>query len=81
MDAYASGRLGNIELRLEDADRIIAIGSDRMMAAGRRSVLCLTSAAARDPFRGQLFLQRVLRQAVVENPEIDPVEILILVEA
>ena len=37
MDAYASGRLGNIGLRLEDADRIIAIGSDRMMAAVARA--------------------------------------------
>ena len=37
MDAYASGRLGEIGLRLEDADRIIAIGSDRMMAAVGRA--------------------------------------------
>ena len=37
MDAYASGRLGAISLRLEDADRIIAIGSDRMMAAVARA--------------------------------------------
>jgi len=33
MDAYASGRLGTPSIRTEDADRIIAIGSDRMMAA------------------------------------------------
>ena len=32
MDAYANGRLGAISIRLEDADRLIAIGSDRMMA-------------------------------------------------
>jgi NAD(P)H-flavin reductase len=32
MDAYAEGRLGTITIRLEDADRLIAIGSDRMMA-------------------------------------------------
>jgi hypothetical protein len=32
MDAYANGRLGAIPIRLEDADRLIAIGSDRMMA-------------------------------------------------
>jgi NADPH-dependent glutamate synthase beta subunit-like oxidoreductase/NAD(P)H-flavin reductase len=32
MDAYAEGRLGAISIRLEDADRLIAIGSDRMMA-------------------------------------------------
>ena len=32
MDAYAEGRLGAPSIRLEDADRIIAIGSDRMMA-------------------------------------------------
>ena len=37
MDAYASGRLGDIGIRLEDADRIIAIGSDRMMAAVGRA--------------------------------------------
>ena len=33
LDAYAEGRLGDCALRLEDADRVIAIGSDRMMAA------------------------------------------------
>ncbi len=37
MDAYASGRLGSCTLRLEDADRLIAIGSDRMMAAVARA--------------------------------------------
>ena len=37
MDAYASGRLGDIGIRLEVADRIIAIGSDRMMAAVGRA--------------------------------------------
>ncbi len=37
MDAYASGRLGACALRLEDADRLIAIGSDRMMAAVARA--------------------------------------------
>jgi NADPH-dependent glutamate synthase beta subunit-like oxidoreductase/NAD(P)H-flavin reductase len=37
MDAYASGRLGTRALRLEDADRLIAIGSDRMMAAVARA--------------------------------------------
>jgi hypothetical protein len=41
MDAYAGGRLGKPagkgELRLEDADRLIAIGSDRMMAAVARA--------------------------------------------
>ncbi len=37
MDAYASGRLGTRELRMEDADRLIAIGSDRMMAAVARA--------------------------------------------
>ncbi|OGA17759.1 MAG: pyridine nucleotide-disulfide oxidoreductase [Betaproteobacteria bacterium RIFCSPLOWO2_02_FULL_66_14] len=37
MDAYAEGRLGDPEIRLEDADRIIAIGSDRMMAAVARA--------------------------------------------
>ncbi|MHB8666158.1 MAG: FAD-dependent oxidoreductase [Burkholderiales bacterium] len=33
MDAYAEGRLGPAPIRMDDADRIIAIGSDRMMAA------------------------------------------------
>ena len=32
MDAYAEGRLGAPAIRLDDADRLIAIGSDRMMA-------------------------------------------------
>jgi hypothetical protein len=32
MDAYAEGRLGAPSVRLDDADRLIAIGSDRMMA-------------------------------------------------
>ncbi len=32
MEAYATGRLGEVAIRTEDADRIIAIGSDRMMA-------------------------------------------------
>ena len=31
--AYASGELGHPEIELEQVDRIIAIGSDRMMAA------------------------------------------------
>ncbi|SFW35329.1 FAD-dependent oxidoreductase [Nitrosovibrio sp. Nv17] len=42
MAAYGSGALGNQEIPLSDADRIIAIGSDRMMAAvgaARRSKL------------------------------------------
>ena len=37
MDAYAEGRLGPVAIRMEDADRIIAIGSDRMMAAVARA--------------------------------------------
>ncbi|HUR27745.1 MAG TPA: FAD-dependent oxidoreductase, partial [Planctomycetota bacterium] len=37
MDAYANGRLGAMPLRLEEADRVIAIGSDRMMAAVARA--------------------------------------------
>jgi NADPH-dependent glutamate synthase beta subunit-like oxidoreductase/NAD(P)H-flavin reductase len=37
MEAYAAGRLGAIPIRMEDADRIIAIGSDRMMAAVGRA--------------------------------------------
>ena len=37
MDAYAEGRLGPVSIRTEDADRLIAIGSDRMMAAVARA--------------------------------------------
>jgi NADPH-dependent glutamate synthase beta subunit-like oxidoreductase/NAD(P)H-flavin reductase len=37
MDAYAQGRLGPPSIRMEDADRLIAIGSDRMMGAGARA--------------------------------------------
>jgi NAD(P)H-flavin reductase len=37
MDAYAQGRLGPISIRMEEADRLIAIGSDRMMAAVARA--------------------------------------------
>jgi NADPH-dependent glutamate synthase beta subunit-like oxidoreductase/NAD(P)H-flavin reductase len=37
MDAYASGRLGAPTIPLSDVDRIIAIGSDRMMAAVGRA--------------------------------------------
>ena len=37
MDYYASGRLGEQTLRMQDGDRIIAIGSDRMMAAVARA--------------------------------------------
>jgi NAD(P)H-flavin reductase len=37
MDAYAEGRLGPVTIRLDDADRLIAIGSDRMMAAVGRA--------------------------------------------
>jgi hypothetical protein len=37
MDAWAGGRLGPPAIRLEDAHRIIAIGSDRMMAAVARA--------------------------------------------
>ena len=37
MHAYASGELGEQLIRFEDADRIIAIGSDRMMAAVARA--------------------------------------------
>jgi NAD(P)H-flavin reductase len=37
MDAYASGRLGAPAIGMADADRLIAIGSDRMMAAVGRA--------------------------------------------
>jgi len=46
MDAYASGRLGAPSIRMDDADRLIAIGSDRMMAAVAR--------ARHDVLRGHL---------------------------
>jgi NADPH-dependent glutamate synthase beta subunit-like oxidoreductase/NAD(P)H-flavin reductase len=37
MDAYASGRLGAAPIPMRDVDRVIAIGSDRMMAAVARA--------------------------------------------
>ncbi len=37
MDTYAEGLLGECTIRLEDADRLIAIGSDRMMAGVARA--------------------------------------------
>ena len=37
MQAYAEGRLGRTSIAMPDADRIIAIGSDRMMAAVARA--------------------------------------------
>jgi hypothetical protein len=37
MDAYAEGLLGECKIRLDDADRLIAIGSDRMMAGVARA--------------------------------------------
>jgi hypothetical protein len=37
MDAYAQGALGTISIRMKDASRLVAIGSDRMMAAVARA--------------------------------------------
>jgi NAD(P)H-flavin reductase len=37
MEAYAAGRMGPPAIRMEDADRIIVIGSDRMMSAVGRA--------------------------------------------
>ncbi|MEQ1518186.1 MAG: pyridine nucleotide-disulfide oxidoreductase, partial [Usitatibacteraceae bacterium] len=37
MEAYASGRLGAPEIRMEDANRLIAIGSDRRLSAVGRA--------------------------------------------
>jgi len=37
MDAYASGRLGRGSIAMTEVDRVIAIGSDRMMAAVARA--------------------------------------------
>jgi len=38
MEAYASGKLGDTPIPLEDTQRIIAIGSDRMMAAVQKAI-------------------------------------------
>jgi NADPH-dependent glutamate synthase beta subunit-like oxidoreductase/NAD(P)H-flavin reductase len=38
MEAYAAGRLGDMPIPLEATQRIIAIGSDRMMAAVRSAI-------------------------------------------
>ena len=49
MVAYAEGKLGDTKVNLKDIDRIIAIGSDRMMAAvkaARHTVLRSHLAAA-----------------------------------
>jgi hypothetical protein len=49
MTAWAQGRLGDTPIRLDEVDRIIAIGSDRMMAAvarARHGVLAPYLAAA-----------------------------------
>ena len=37
MSRYASGELGEVTIRLDEVDRLIAIGSDRMMDAVRRA--------------------------------------------
>ncbi|MFM7344176.1 MAG: pyridine nucleotide-disulfide oxidoreductase, partial [Tagaea sp.] len=37
MEAYATGKLGEAPIKLQDCDRIIAIGSDRMMQAVGRA--------------------------------------------
>src|SRR5260370_40383489 len=37
MEAYGAGRLGEREIQLREIDRIVAIGSDGMMAAGQRA--------------------------------------------
>ena len=37
MDAYAQGALGSLSIDMRNADRLIAIGSDRMMAAVARA--------------------------------------------
>ncbi len=37
INAYANGMLGKIDIRLQDVDRVIAIGSDRMMAAVQKA--------------------------------------------
>jgi NADPH-dependent glutamate synthase beta subunit-like oxidoreductase/NAD(P)H-flavin reductase len=38
MEAYAAGRLGDTPIPLDEAQRIIAIGSDRMMAAVKTAI-------------------------------------------
>ena len=37
MAAHASGKLGDASVRMQDADRVVAIGSDGMMAAVARA--------------------------------------------
>ncbi|HEV8484235.1 MAG TPA: FAD-dependent oxidoreductase [Blastocatellia bacterium] len=37
MDRYARGELGEVTIRLQDVDRLVAIGSDRMMDAVRQA--------------------------------------------
>ena len=37
MDRYSRGELGDVTIRLQDVDRLVAIGSDRMMDAVRQA--------------------------------------------
>ena len=37
IEAYATGRLGPVTIPLREVDRILTIGSDRMMAAARKA--------------------------------------------
>ena len=79
MRAYATGNLGSLPIEFHDCDRLIAIGSDRMMAAvarARHDVLkdCLKSAhlgigSINSPM--QCMMKEVCAQCL--QPHVDPV--------
>jgi NADPH-dependent glutamate synthase beta subunit-like oxidoreductase/NAD(P)H-flavin reductase len=78
MDAYAQGRLGSQAIRTQDADRLIAIGSDRMMAAVARA----RHDALKDYLKAQHFaigsinspMQCMLKEICAQclQPHVDP---------
>ena len=79
MEAYASGRLGATDIRMDQVDRVIAIGSDRMMAAvarARHAVLApylkathLAIASINSPM--QCMMKEICAQCL--QPQRDPV--------
>ncbi|MGA8049473.1 MAG: FAD-dependent oxidoreductase [Burkholderiales bacterium] len=79
MRAYATGNLGSLPIEFHDCDRLIAIGSDRMMAAvarARHGVLkdCLKSAhlgigSINSPM--QCMMKEVCAQCL--QPHVDPI--------
>ena len=79
MQAYASGELGEQAIAFQHADRIIAIGSDRMMAAvaqARHAVLQkyletrITSPSARSTSPMQCMMKEICAQCL--QPHVDP---------